>query len=422
MPQPPQQQTETSGTPADWPARPKGDRQVVLHTRVVTETGGGPDKTILMSAPFLADTDYWLTAAYMHPPDDPGFQAVRDRAAAIGSPLIGVPDRGPLDRGVLRHMLKICKHYNVKIWHGHDYKSNLIGLMLRPFWPMKLVTTVHGWVKHTVRTPLYYAVDRWSLPYYHHVVCVSDDLVERVRTLGLPPDRVSLIHNAIDEKTFTRKFPPDDSPMRRELGTPPSRTVVGAVGRLSPEKAFNNLIKAAHALVNDPDQPLDLEIWIAGDGDARPDLERLIDHLGMNDRVRLLGFCGDTIALYHALDMFVLSSLREGLPNVVLEAAAMGVPIVSTRVAGVPKMIDDGVHGLLCPIGDPDALAHAMRRVAADRPFADQLARNARTLIEQRYSFSQRMTKIRTIYDRLLGTPDPQTTPAPDPVANHQPA
>ena len=96
-------------------------------------TGGGPEKTILLSAPFLADTNYWLAAAYMHPPDDPGFASVQARAAEWDSPLISVPDRGATDRKVIGRYLKLLKHYKVKIWHGHDYKSNMLGLMLMQF-------------------------------------------------------------------------------------------------------------------------------------------------------------------------------------------------------------------------------------------------------------------------------------------------
>jgi glycosyltransferase involved in cell wall biosynthesis len=349
----------------ELPAAPPG-RHTVLHTRVVTETGGGPDKTILLSAPFFADTPYWVAAAYMHPPDDPGFDAIRRRARQYGSPLISVPDRGPLDRGVFRAMLDLCRRYQVRIWHGHDYKSNLIGLSLRPFWNMKLITTVHGWVKQTTRTPLYYAIDRWTLPYYHHVICVSEDLVRRVRELNVPPERL----------------------------------VIGAVGRLSPEKAFNNLIRATHRLLQ---QGLDVELWIAGDGDSRDDLQKLIAHLGLAERVRLLGFVADTIELYHALDLFVLSSLREGLPNVVLEAMAMSVPVVSTRVAGVPNLITEGVTGLLCPVGEVEPLTQAMLAAAADPDLRRRLALAARELIEQRYTFAQRMARERAIYDKVLG-------------------
>src|SRR4051794_29841652 len=112
-----------------WPVPPSPDKVVVLHTRVVSETGGGPDKTILLSAPFLAHTRYWLAAAYMHPPTDPGFEVIRQRAAKWNSPLLSVPDRGPLDLSIPWALLRICRAYNVRVWHAHDYKSNLLGLM-----------------------------------------------------------------------------------------------------------------------------------------------------------------------------------------------------------------------------------------------------------------------------------------------------
>ena len=411
----------------DWPPKPNAQQRAVLHTRVVTGTGGGPDKTILLSAPFMAETDYWLAAAYMHPPNDPGFEQVRQRAQAVGCPFVGVPDRGPLDQSVLRTMLQICKHYNVKIWHGHDYKSNLLGMMLRPFWPMKLVTTVHGWVKHTTRTPLYYAVDRWSLPYYHHVVCVSEDLIERVSKLGVPNDRLTLIHNAIDERAFSRKYPATQSPLRKPngpagpQGVPQGRLLIGAVGRLSPEKAFNNLIKATHVLV---EEGFDLALWIAGEGDSRDELQVLINHLGLAERVKLLGFRADLIDLYHAMDLFVLSSLREGLPNVLLEAMAMQVPVVSTKVAGVPNLITDAQTGMLCEIGNIDQLADAMRRVVADNNTRQTLATNARQRIEQQYSFRKRMDKMTAIYDRIIGDTangpaQPSTAPISPAVSKH---
>ncbi len=388
-----------------WPTPPESaaGRVVVLHTRVVSQTGGGPDKTILLSASYLADTPYWLAAAYMYPQGDIGFDAIRKRAAAFDCPLIGIPDKGPLDRTVLRQLYQVCRTYNVRIWHAHDYKSNLFGLTLRPFWNMKLVTTLHGWVKQTSRTPLYYAIDRWCLPYYHHVFAVSDDLLEQARKLGVTEPRSSLLLNGVDEKVFSRKYPVAQSPLRQKYNVPPGRLVIGGMGRLSAEKAFNHLIDATHRLLK---SGLDVELWIAGEGDARPDLQKLIKARHLEDRIRLLGFCDDTVEFYHGLDMFVLSSLREGLPNVVLEAMSMGLPVVSTQVAGIPKLVSDGVNGLLCPAGNVDLLTAAMQKVARDKLLREQLSQAARATIEERFTFRERMNGERAIYDRILADRD----------------
>ncbi len=400
----------------DLAAPPQG-KVVVLHVRVVTETGGGPEKTILLSAPFLEDSDYRLAAAYMHPPDDPGFDVIRQRAAAWNSPFVGIADRGPMDLTVVGRMLRLCKRYKVRIWHAHDYKSNVIGLMLRPFHRMKLVSTVHGWVVHTAKTPLYYKIDKWCLRRYHHVICVSDDLYREVREMGVRPGRLTLLHNAIDASAFCRQGQPSQAAMRREHGVPAERLLIGAVGRLMPEKSFDNLIRATHTLLR---EGFDLELWIAGQGRARDELQQLIAELGVGDRVKLIGFCEDTIALYESLDLFVLSSQREGLPNVVLEAAAMSVPMVSTRVAGMPKMLTHGQDGLLCEMGDLDDLTSRMREMVGDAALRQRLATAARALIERKYSFRRRMEGVKAIYDGLLGKAEAAARASPSPRKNYE--
>jgi glycosyltransferase involved in cell wall biosynthesis len=380
------------------------DTPVVLDARVVTETGGGPDKTILNSPRFLASRGYRNLCAYMHPPDDAGYAQLERRAERCGAPLFSVTDRGPLDARVVIEMLRICRRQRVTVWHGHDYKSNLLGLLLRPFWPMRLVTTVHGWVKHTRRTPLYYGIDRLCLPRYERVICVSDDLYERCVACGVPEARCAVVENGIDTREFTRTLGTAEAKAR--LGTPPGRLVVGAVGRLSAEKGFDRLIRAFDRLLA---AGLDAELWVAGDGDQRPDLQALIDTLRLGDRVRLLGYRADTMSLYQAMDVFALSSLREGLPNVVLEAMALEVPVIATRIAGVPRLIRDGENGLLAAPGSVDELADGLARLLTDPALRHRICRAARRAVEACYTFEVRMEKVRAIYDDLLARPAPPT-------------
>jgi glycosyltransferase involved in cell wall biosynthesis len=333
----------------------------------------------------------------MHPPGDAGFEELRRKAEQWQAPLLSVPDRGPWDWRVVTQFLAVCRRERVSVWHGHDYKSNALGLLLRRFWPMHLVTTVHGWVKQTRRTPLYYRIDELCLPHYDAVICVSEDLRGRCLEFGVPPARCSLVENAIDTDEFARRTAVADA--KRRIGVPPERLVVAAVGRLSGEKGFDLLIRAAHKLINNG---RDMEVRIAGDGDAEPQLRSLIGELGLVGRVQLLGYQCDPRPLYEAADVFVLSSLREGLPNVVLEGMAMEVPVVATRIAGVPRLVRDGETGVLVEPGSAPELAAGLARLLDDPAARARLATAGRRTVAENYSFSARMQKVRAVYDKLL--------------------
>ncbi len=376
-------------------SRRRAGHAVVLETRVVTGSGGGPDKTILNSPRHLWSAGYETICAYMHPPADPGFDELRRKAVACSAPLISIPDRGAWDWQVATNLLQVCRRERVAIWHGHDYKSNALGLLLRRFWPMRLVTTVHGWVKQTCRTPLYYKIDKLCLPRFDAVLCVSDDLRDHCVARGVPADRCSLIENGIDTVEYSR---PESSAKNRAANVR-SRFVIGAVGRLSEEKGFDILIRSVHRLVQDG---VNVELRIAGDGDAKSGLQRLITELGVSDRVQLVGHVADTRGFYDAIDVFALSSRREGLPNVVLEALAMEVPVVATRVNGVPRLIRDGATGILVEPDSVDALAGGLTRILDDQDLRGNMAAAGRREVESNYSFTARMEKVRAVYDRLL--------------------
>ena len=380
--------------------RSASDEHVVLDARVVTGAGGGPEKTILNSPRFLWAAGYRTLCAYMHPPGDTGFEELRRKARAWQAPLLSVPDRGPWDWRVPAALLHACRRERVQIWHGHDYKSNALGLLLRRFWPMRLVTTVHGWVKHTRRTPLYYRLDRLCLPRYETVICVSDDLRERCLACGVPPERCLVIENGIDTEENTRRRSTAEA--KKRLGFPTERFLLGAVGRLSAEKGFDLLIRAADRLLA---QGVDLELWVVGEGDERARLQTLIGDLGRTERICLRGYCANPVELYEAMDVCALSSLREGLPNVLLEAMSLEVPVVATRVGGVPRLIRDGQNGFLVDPGTVEGLVPALDQVLADSGLRARLAQAGRRTVETNYSFGARMQKIRALYDGLARCP-----------------
>ena len=369
---------------------------VVLDARVVTGAGGGPEKTILNSPRFLEPLGYRMVCAYLHPPGDPGFDTIARTAAKYRAPLVAIPDRGAWDWRVVPKMLAVCKREKVSVWHGHDYKTNALGLVLKRLWPMRLVTTVHGWVQ-TGRGPLYNRIDRLCLPWYERVVCVSDDLLAACLAAGVPAKNCVLLENGIDAAEYTRRRTVAEA--KAALGLPAGGFVIGAVGRLSAEKGFDVLVRSVHALVS---RGLDVRLVIVGEGGERAKLEGLIREFQLADRVRLAGWQTDVRSYFEAMDVYALSSRSEGLPNVLLEAMALEVPIVSTRVAGVPRLIQDGRNGLLVNPGDPDGLAAALTELLTNGARRDEFRAAGRRTVETRYSFATRMHRLKRLYDELL--------------------
>ena len=381
------------------PTRTDMDLPVVFDARVVTGSGGGPDKTILNSPRFLTALGYRMVCGYLTPPGDPGYAEIVRKAGKYAAPLTTIHDRGPWDWRIVRRLLAVCRSENVRIWHGHDYKTNMLGLLLKRFHSMRLVSTAHGWVRHTARTPLYYRLDRFCLPRYERVYCVSDDLVAECREAGVRADRCELLENAIDAVEYTRRQTAPEA--KRALGLPATGLLIGGVGRLSPEKGFDLLLRSVADLVG---RGRDVRLVLVGDGDDRPRLEGIAGELGIADRVRFAGWCGDVRPYFEAMDIFALSSLREGLPNVLLEAMALGVPVVATRIAGIPRMIHDGRNGTLVEPGDGDALTGAVDEQVRNPGLRAAFATAGRETVSARYSFPARMTRLARSYDELLAT------------------
>jgi len=387
------------------------EKPIVLHVRVVAGRGGGPEKTILRSPRGLAQYGYRGICVYLYPPGDPGFSELRQKAAQLDAPLVGIPDRGPWDLRVLGAAYRICRRLRPTIWQGHDYKTNLLGLVVSRVWPVRLVSMVHGWTVEGRRIRFYYRLDRLWLRFYERVICVSEDLRAECLRWGVRPERCIVIENAIDLTEYRRCLSTQEA--KRRLGLDPDGLVIGNVGRLSPEKGLAELIEAVAQLEGQPAlvqreagaaQPgfRSVHLVLVGDGPQRQELESLAASRGIADRVHLVGYQADPRPWYEAMDVFVSNSRREGLPNVLLEAMALEVPVVATRIAGVPRLIQPEQNGLLVEPGDQSGLTAAIQRMLTDGDLRRRLAQAGLETLQTRYSFPARMAKVAAVYDELL--------------------
>ncbi len=175
----------------------------------------------------------------------------------------------------------------------------------------------------------------------------------------------------------------------------PRRTVLSWQSRLSPEKDVANLVRAAALAIQ---RAADFRVEVAGDGPCRADLDGLAESLGIKDRVTFLGEMHDVPAVLARALLFALPSRSEGIPLTALEAMASGLPVVATRVGGLPEVVDDGSSGLLVPASDPGALADAMVSLWNDHDRCDRMGRAGRRRAEHCFDIRRMVGEYEALY------------------------
>lgn len=367
----------------------------ILELRCADGAGGGPEKTILLGSARTNPERFRITVCYVRNRRDAAFDLDR-RAAALGLDFVELRQEHGLDPTILPALRRLVRQRRIDLVHAHDYKTNLLALLLADWEGVVPLSTAHGWTGDSWRERwLYYPADRRMLTRFPCVIAVSGELRDELLRAGARPERVRTIVNGIDAAAFQRHraWVPE---ARRRFGLRDGEIALGAIGRLEMQKRFDVLLEAfAHLHRQRPETRL----LIAGEGTLRASLEEEIARLGLGCAVRLLGHCGDVVSLHHALDLFVQSSDYEGTPNVVLEAMALETPVVATAVGGTAELIENGVHGLLLPPGDPQRLAQTMA-LALVQPAGRVAA--ARRRVEGPLSFEARMHKVEAIYEELV--------------------
>ncbi|UCC72979.1 MAG: glycosyltransferase [Gemmatimonadota bacterium] len=254
----------------------------------------------------------------------------------------------------------------------------------------------------------YTATEPWRKALYRLIDFTTDRLVDRyivvdrrsvevlVDRHGIPASRVVVIPNGIELERFDPAHAVRGA-WRKRLRVSEGAFLIGGLGRLTWEKGFADLIRAFASI-----ESSDIWLVIAGDGPEWEELRALARALDVSSRVLLPGFVEDVPGLLADLDLFVLSSHQEGHPLAVLEAMAMGLPVVATDIAGVGETITDGVDGTLVPPGDVAALAEAIKAVGRDPEAASRMGRHARKKVAREYTAERMVRRTAVLYEGLL--------------------
>jgi glycosyltransferase involved in cell wall biosynthesis len=367
----------------------------VAEFRATGGTGGGPDKTILFSAARHDPARVRILPCFLQQGGD-DMAGIREFAEGAGVEPLFIPDRGPFDLTLVGRMRRLLRERGCRILHAHDFKTDVLGEWIARGVPgVTPLATAHGWSRPLdAKHHLYHVLDRWALRRYPAVIAVSRDTAAKLERAGVDPARVRVVPNGIDLETWT----PAAAPAAPPPGLPPGARIVGTVGRLSIDKDMDTLIAAFARVAPRVDNAV---LALAGDGPERPRLEALARAGGAADRIFFLGHRGDVRGLYPALSVFVLSSKTEGMPNTLLEAMAMGAPVVANPVGGVAEVATDGEEAIFFPVGDVEALAAALRSLLENPERGRSLARRARLRVEAEFSFTARVRRMESLYEEL---------------------
>jgi glycosyltransferase involved in cell wall biosynthesis len=291
------------------------------------------------------------------------------------------------------------------VLHSHGYKVNiLLGFLPKFVRRLPIVATLHGWTNTGRATKLqfYEWLDGRSVRHLDAGVLVSGSMLSNYRLRNCEPSRVHVVQNGI---RVSENGAMDSKPLRHGGLDPAiadfcrSGLTIGSIGRLSPEKGYPALLKAVWMLVTGG---LDVRLAILGDGPQKAVLQAEARRLDIASRLLLPGYCSGAADYLPLFAVFVLPSRTECLPLTILEAMRAGVPVVASRVGGIPEILRNGEAGLLVDPQNAGELAASIYRLTSDRQLRRRLCDKERSIVRNCYSLEAMAAKYQLIYKSLV--------------------
>ncbi|MCI0563980.1 MAG: glycosyltransferase [Nitrososphaera sp.] len=359
----------------------------VLHL-IETSGPGGAEKMLISLAENLDRSRYRSYACLLKD----GW--LKNQLQQLGIETILVPQFRSLDFRWLLRMSRLLKEWSIHVMHAHEFTMNVYGSVLSRMTQTPIIATVHGtnyyWVKWHRRLA-YKFVSRQSV-----MVAVSEHLKRFLREhINVHPDDITVVRNGIDFHRF--KVRNSACAIRAELGINGDQPVIGTVGNLYAVKGQIYLLRACIKIAKTfPD----FVLLIAGRGEQLCVLKEEARSLGILDNVKFLGFREDVPSLLQVMDVFVLPSVSEGLPLSILEAMALGKPVVASNVGGISEVVKEGTTGYLVPPKDPEALAEKIRPLLLNSRLADELGNSGRKRVLGSFTLDQMIQEYQSLYER----------------------
>ncbi len=317
---------------------------------------------------------------------------------AAGVSLTCLNVRSGRDVGGVGRLAKAMKDFHPVILQTFMFHGNIVGRLAAWIAGVPIVVAGVRVIEPDMRWRM--RLDRWSNRLVDHTVCVSSAVADVYRELGYREDQLTVVPNGVDFDRFANAEAADLT----RFGIPKGARTIISVGRLHPQKGFDKLIDALLGILmaSDVDEPVHL--LIVGEGPQRQRLESQIERFGLDDYVHLIGRQPDTAPLLRAADLFVLSSRWEGMPNVLLEAMAAGLPCVATNVEGVAELVTHERTGLCVNPESNGSLSGAIERLLIESTLATKIAAAGQARVREAFSWEQTIIGFEAVWNKQLST------------------
>ncbi len=331
----------------------------------------------------------------------PGSPLAREILQRGDIPLFTISGIKYIDLSAIYRIARLISKQGINIVHLHH--SSDLWLVV----PASLLSTGPGLLFTSQMSSVYNKKDLFHRFLYRHIdlaIAITEDGRRKMlQSCPLPPDRTLTLHYGVDLNRFNPSLYNREKE-RIRFGLDGKERVVGLLGRIDPWKGQKEFLLASEKVLA---VLPDIKFVIAGQSDREnkeyeQELRGLVQKRGMGEKVIFTGFIKDTPSFLSCLDLFVMPSYHEAFGMVLIEAMAMGIPVIGTKAGGVPEIIEDGQNGLLVPPREVDSLAEAMKKLLFSKILSMDLARRGREKVKERFSLSLHTERIEEIYDLLL--------------------
>ncbi|MCW5198145.1 glycosyltransferase family 4 protein [Desulfobulbus sp. F3] len=317
-------------------------------------------------------------------------KAVRETTSVVHV----IPCEKWIDRETIQTLILLIRKESVDIVHCHGMKGRLYGLIIATRTNIKLITTHHNWTGSDFRVSLFEIFDACYIRLFQKIIAVSPEVREMMLKLFIQDRKIQVIVNGIDENQF-QKSEIKRRKIRGQFGINDDVTFIGTCGRISTEKGQKYFIEAVSHVVKTTNE---VQFIIVGDGPQKSEMREYADMLGVSNKIIFAGFQSDVLSFYSALDIFILPSITEGTPMVLLEAMSCGLPVVATKVGGVVHIINNNEDGILVCPKESIELSSAIITLLKDKEYAKHLSAKAMDRIKKYFSIKKMANEYMELY------------------------